>query len=256
MTECRRTVEQLAPFVDGVLPPDERAHVERHLSECPPCRRVATEVEGGRTVLRERAGHLRDAPLHDEPLPLGLRARCEALAREQTGRWSQIWYRRFAPTLAIAVLLLATTSVLFALATRRSDVLLAQQLTLDHMKCFTLFGSRAVPVDAHAAEATFASRHGWDVHVPATSTQEGLTLVGARRCLYASGPIPHVMYRVKGQNLSLFVLDGVTRSPAEVVTLGYRSQIWSEKGRTYVLVTPRDSMSLERAVHYVMEQAH
>ena len=41
----------------------------------------------------------------------------------------------------------------------------------------------------------------------------GLQLVGARRCLYADGLIPHVMYRANGQDVSLFVLNGVTRNP-------------------------------------------
>ena len=62
MSECRRTAEQLAPYVDGDLAPAERAHVEQHLSDCPPCRRAAEETQGGRTLLR-RSGFPASQPV-------------------------------------------------------------------------------------------------------------------------------------------------------------------------------------------------
>ena len=113
MSDCRRTVEQLAPFVEGTLPLVERAEVERHLDQCPPCRRVAVEAEGGRRLVRERA-----TALLDEPLPPGLRSRCEALASSGTVFASRTWVGRLATVAAIVVLLAVTASTLLALATR------------------------------------------------------------------------------------------------------------------------------------------
>src|SRR3954447_10498254 len=81
MSDCRRTDERLAPYTDGSLPAAERADVERHLDACPPCHRVAATEQGGRTLLRERAGQLKG-----EPLPPGLRSRCEAMARRHADR--------------------------------------------------------------------------------------------------------------------------------------------------------------------------
>jgi hypothetical protein len=51
----------------------------------------------------------------------------------------------------------------------------------------------------------------------------------------------HVMYRAaNGQDLSLYVLNGVTRAPSDLVTFGHRSQIWTKNNTTFVLVGPAD----------------
>ena len=177
MSECRRTVEQLTPYLDGNLAPSERAEVERHLGGCPPCRQAATEASGGRAVLRERATTLRE-----EPLPPGLRSRCEALAHQHGALPS--WRQRWMPAMAIVALLIATGLAVLAMETRRSEVLLSYQLTLDHLKCDHLFASAQLPpMEAREAENLFASRYGWNVRVPPSSAVDGLTLIAARRCL-------------------------------------------------------------------------
>ena len=133
--------------------------------------------------------------------------------------------------------------------------MLAAQLTADHSKCFKLFVAGNPPVmDAHEVEEMLTREYGWKIHVP--PSVDGLQLVGARRCLYADGLIPHVMYRANGQDLSLFVLNGVTRSPSELVTFGHRSQIWTKNNTTFVLVGPADeSGPLVDATRYVMKEA-
>ncbi|HVZ23188.1 MAG TPA: zf-HC2 domain-containing protein, partial [Vicinamibacterales bacterium] len=70
MSDCRRTAERLASYVDDTLPAAERADVERHLGHCPPCRRAAEHEQGGRTVLRACAPRLRA-----DAAPPGLRTR-------------------------------------------------------------------------------------------------------------------------------------------------------------------------------------
>src|SRR5262245_1228391 len=250
MSDCRRTTEQLAPYLDGELPPAERDTLTQHLDACPPCREAATAVEGGRHVLRERGQRLAR-----EPLPPGLRSRCESLALERHGRAAHWWQPRLLPGLSIAGLVVATIAILFVLGTPRSNVLLAQQLTADHVKCFALFAPHdSAPIEARAAEASFERRFGWDVHIPPSSAEDGVTLVGARRCLYTSGTIPHVLYRIDGDNVSLFVLDGVSRPASDLVTLGHHSKIWSQGNRTYVLVSSRADTDLSRAVSYVKRQ--
>src|SRR5688572_10848658 len=248
MSDCRRTVERVTPFVDGALPTEERAEVERHLDECPPCRRMAVEAGGGRRLLRERSESLRH-----EPLPPGLRSRCEVLVRTSQAHTWRSWRGRIATVAAIAVLMVVTASTLLVLGTRRSDVLLAQQLTLDHAKCFTLFAALdAAGADAHQTEQMLHARYGWNVQGPPSSPFDGVTLVGARRCLYSSGTIPHVMYRVNGEEMSLFMLDGESRQ-ADVTTLGHRSRMWTKNGMTYVLVSSRNAeeRTLDRAERYV-----
>ena len=249
-SDCRETRDRLATYVDRVLPPGERIEVDRHLAACPPCRAAALAEEGARTVLRERALALRSAPL-----PPGLRSRCEAFAREHVKPApARTW--RLVPVSMTAVLTLFIATVVFSLATQQSDTLLAAQLTADHSKCFSLF----VPTEAPAAdsgrlEEMLLDAYGWKVRVPPSSPQDGVQLIGARRCLYADGRIPHVMYRVNGEDVSLFMLDGKARNDADVTALGHRSRIWSRGGTTYVLVGPA-AADLTSAVRYIMREAH
>jgi anti-sigma factor (TIGR02949 family) len=249
VSSCREIADRLTSYVDGELPSESRAAVERHLGECPPCRRAAEATAAGRLVLRRCA-----AALRDEPLPPGLKSRCEALAREHRAR-TGTWTARLVPALAVAALLLITASTLFALATRRSDVLLTQQLALDHAKCFKLFAeAEARGADPLETEMMLRDKYGWDLHVPPSSAAEGITLIGARRCLYAEGTMPHVMYRMGNADLSLFVLNGVRRPTNDVRTLGHRSHIWSDGGTTYVLVSQQSDVDLDRAVRYVSQR--
>jgi anti-sigma factor RsiW len=253
MSDCRRIAERLPSYADKALPPEEQVEVQRHLDTCSPCRTAATQEEGGRSVLRARAGDLKA-----QPLPPGLRTRCEALARDHTAPPVRAsWRSRLVPVSISAVFVLFTVLAIFSLATHRSDTLLAAQLTADHSKCFTLFASPdSADADAGAVEQMLSDTYGWDVHVPPSSPEDGVRLIGARRCLYADGRVPHVMYRVKDQDVSLYVLEGVTRTPAQVTTLGHRARIWSRGPTTYVLVAPDAAGDLGRAADYVMQEAH
>jgi len=263
MSDCRQTVERLASYVDNLLPPQEQADVTRHLSVCPPCRFAATAERGARTILREKA-----PTLTTQPMPPGLRGRCEALARDHSRKDpSTVWGRlrvalrasapRLVPVSVSGVLIVFTATALFALATQRSNTLLAAQLTADHAKCFRIFaGPDSAPADAAHLEQMLLDRYGWNVQLPPSSASAGVQLIGARRCLYADGRVPHVMYRISGQDVSLYMLEGVAREPADVTSLGHRSRIWSRGDRTYVLVSPESAGELTAAAQYVMQEAH
>ena len=251
MSDCRLVTSELTSYVDEQLEPGRRIEVERHLEGCVSCRGQVARERGGQTVLRRYSQRLRE-----EPLPPGLRSRCESLVGEQTRAASlPAWRRTLVPTALSVILLVFTASAIMSLATRRSDAVLAAQLTADHSKCFKLFVAGNPPVmDAHEVEAMLAREYGWKIHVPPSS--DGLQLIGARRCLYADGLIPHVMYRANGQDLSLFVMNGVTRSPADLVTFGHRSQIWTKNNTTFVLVSPsEESGRLADATRYMMKEA-
>ena len=264
--DCRSTVERLTRYVDGTLPATERAGVDQHLGACPPCRVAAAGEQNGRELLRDRADRLRDAPL-----PPGLRSRCEALVREhaEMGRLKPApttsnvgagfsrpaWHTRLVPISLTAVLVLFVAVALFSLATYRSETLLAAQLTADHSKCFALSASGDAHADAAAVEEMLADRHGWDVHVPPSSPGDGVQLIGARRCLYADGRVPHLMYRAGGRDVSLYMLEGVTRPEADLVTFGHRSRVWSRGATTFVLVWPEDAENMAPVLRYIMREA-
>ena len=256
MSDCRRILDRLTAYVDGDLHADERAGIDRHLAACPGCRTVADIEHGGHVLLRHEASRLLA-----EPLPPGLRARCEMLAaRRQSASHSLAsgpWWRvRLVPVLLTVLVMVFTASALFSLATRRSDGLLAAQLTADHSKCFKLFGPPGgTSVDARTIERMLSTQFGWSIHIPASSAVDDIQLVGARRCLYGEGLVPHVMYHVHGEDVSLFVLEGTARKDADLVTLGHRSQIWSRDGTTFVLVSPAAAEGMTSAARYVMREA-
>ena len=251
MIDCRRTAERLASYVDDTLPAVDRAEVEQHLGACPPCRNAATREQGARTVLRECASRLRA-----EPLPPGLRSRCEAIASAAAAPRPGWWRGRLVPALITAVLIVFAGSAVFSFATHRSDTLLAAQLTADHVKCFHL-SSPVLAGTAAQVESSLASRYGWNLHIPDSSAADGVELVGARRCLYADGAIPHVLYRVHGQDVSLYVLNGVSHAAAAVMALGHESRIWSRGNTTYVLVLPaQQPPAIASAAQYVISQVH
>lgn len=252
MSECRRTADRLTSYVDGLLPPSERADVDRHLADCAPCRKVAALEAGARAVLRSRA-----ATLGSEPLPPGLRSRCEALAREHAASSVPFWRRRLVPLSLTAVLVFATVFAVFSLATRRSNTLFAGKLTADLVRCLMEGGGpETASADADRLESVLSEQYGWNVHVPPSSARAGVELVGARRCLYADRSVPHVMYRTGGQDVSLYMLEGETRGEADVVTLGYWSRVWSRGATTFVLVSPADAGDLDAAVRYLKQEAH
>jgi hypothetical protein len=202
-------------------------------------------------VLREQARSLTETTL-----PPGLRSRCEALAREHARESAPPIFsaRRFAPLTAVITLVIGF--LLFSLSTHRSDTVLAAQLTADHAKCFRFFATDSPSdADARRVEQMLEDDYGWDLHVPPSSSASGVRLVGARRCLYADGSIPHVMYDVDGYDVSLYVLDGVGRPPADLVSFGHHLRTWMAGRRMYALVWPVAAGDMTVAVRYVMEEA-
>jgi hypothetical protein len=140
--------------------------------------------------------------------------------------------------------------------TGRSTALLAAQLTADHVKCFALFAPRETTGgDATVAERQLAS-YGWQMHVPPSAPQDGLRLLGVRRCVYAQGQIPHVMYEAHGRPMSLFKLVGAVRPASVVSSFGHECRIWQRNGQTFVLVGPKDATGdLTRINEYVEREA-
>jgi hypothetical protein len=188
-------------------------------------------------------------------MPPGLRSRCESVVQDHARAVERPgWRRGLVPTVLSVILLVFTASAIFSLATRQSDAVLAAQLTADHSKCFKLFVGGESAMSAEEAEQFLSQQYGWKIHVPPSTS--AVQLLGVRRCLYADGLIPHVMYRSNGEDLSLFVLNGVTRNATDLVTFGHRSQIWTRGNTTFVLVSPPEKNDrLAEATQYMMREA-
>jgi anti-sigma factor RsiW len=50
----------------------------------------------------------------------------------------------------------------------------------------------------------------------------------------------HLLYRVAGEPVSLFILPGLERPAQELTLLGHQEVVWTEGGRTYLLVGTGD----------------
>jgi anti-sigma factor RsiW len=72
---------------------------------------------------------------------------------------------------------------------------------------------------------------------PEAAERAGMTLVGARVCLYGRGRAAHIMYRHNGQPVSVFMIPQMTRSDEVVDVMGHEAAIWSDGGRTFVLIS-------------------
>jgi anti-sigma factor RsiW len=219
----------------------ERGRVDGHVRECAPCQRQIHAEREARQLVRERAGTLVGHA------PLGLSARCAA-ARAQAAPASRRplpllsragWPMALAATLVLAV----AGSAFYGLVVNPSKAV-AAQLTLDHLKCFTLFEEPAGLAPAEV-QAELKARHGIDLALPTGQEAPGLTLVGGRRCLYLDGSVAHLLYRKGAVQVSLFVLPtGAKLSQTDLEVLGHSAVAFTRGGRTWVALArvPRAEM--------------
>lgn len=256
MSDCRRIAEWAAAYADGALAPAKCLTLEQHVAACAACRGLVEAERSGRALLRDASA--RAALRVEATLPPGFRTRCDALMRAQVlaaaGARRPFWRPRAVTVSLAALLMVFAASAILSLATRRSEGLLAAQLTGDHSWCF----SRVAGVshgDAPELERMLLDRYGWDMRIPPSSVADGVELIGAKRCYYAGGALPHVLYRVNGREMSLYMIEGEARPPSDIVTGGHRSRVWSRDNRTYVLLTPVGAGDMVQAASYVM-QAH
>lgn len=230
---CQTFETMLAAYADGSASETDRLRTEQHLATCAACRDALALQVAMRQMLRI---HGRDAA---DLAPPGLRTRIAAsLAAEQAPAAVVVgWGSRLSAFAAAAVLVLAVGGVVLPLVTSHSTVVLAAQMALDHIKCFSLDGhdhGETLPVAE--AERKLLDDYGWHLDVPETAGDLAGRLVAVRRCLYGDGRAAHLLYRVDGEPVSLFILPGLER-PAETLTmLGHDTVVWADGGRTFLLV--------------------
>ena len=252
---CRDVEEQLPSFVDGAMTEDTQA-LAAHLKRCDDCRASWHAQTVARTVLQARAAQL--SPI----APPGLRTRLRSSMEEERASARQApiglaWTGRLSAFAAAAMVVLTLGAVLLPVVTIRSTAVLAAQLALDHLKCFTIEGDAdGAPIAEAAAEATLKDEFGLTVNVPPSQPSEKLELMAVRRCLYGDGRAAHLMYRLNGEPLSLFIVPGLTRPAAELSLFGHDQLVWAEGDRTYVLVARGGTrQELERVASYLRNEA-
>jgi anti-sigma factor RsiW len=254
MSDCTTIETLITPYVDGDIDDPGRLRVDDHVRRCPPCHsRVAAE-RAVRDLMR-----VKRAEISGDVASADLRARCLALRAAKAAGVSglHIWRARMKPLAIAAGLIVVAGGAFVYQATDRSTRVLAAELTADHVKCFgvmnTLLGTNP---DAAVIERAMASTFGWQMHA-ADESGAGLELVGARACLYAKGRAAHLMYRHNGRPLSVFMLPQLQRpgqsgDNAEMVDVfGHEAAVWSQGGRTFVLIAREPEADVAHVVSVV-----
>ena len=253
LMNCAQVEELLPRYVDGEHV-DTAAAIAAHIETCEACRASAHAQRAVRSVLRTRAAQL--APV----APPGLRTRLIANLPQDIkapGPIDLSWTGRLTAFATAAVVVLTLSAVLLPIATVRSTAVLAAQLALDHLKCFRIDGDAdGQPIAKADAEATLLRDFDFSVSVPASLPSERLDLLAVRRCLYGDGRAAHLLYRVDGEPVSLFILPGLTRPAAELSLFGHDEVVWTQGDRTYMLVARAGLASdLARVAPYLRTEA-
>ena len=248
--QCREVEEKLASYVEGGANGNAAA-IAVHLETCDACRQLAHAQSVARTVLKARAAQL--SPI----APPGLRTRIIANTANQPQEPILAWTGRLTAFAAAAMFVLTLGAVLLPVATLRSTTLLAAQLALDHLKCFTIEGDAdGAPIAKQQAEATLKQDFDLIVKVPASLAAEKLELMAVRRCLYGDGRAAHLMYRLDGEPVSLFIVPGMSRPAAELSLFGHEQVVWTQGDRTYMLVARGGAGDgLARVASYLRNEA-
>jgi anti-sigma factor RsiW len=258
MRKCQDLDSLLAGYVDGDSAPADRSSVEAHLVKCPPCRERVAEQRTVRAALAASRPALRGCA------PPDLRSKCAAYAaaHERPTAPDVAPRRRFrvsrwVPLSVAATVVLAVAGVFLFSPNNRVEAL-TTQLTLDHMTCFQLAPERLQHADAMTAEQAWLAQHRWGIHVPDSSAANQLELLGVRRCGIGKAGVAHILYKWRGQPLSVFVVPRTMHGPVPdepVVRFGHEAVVWSDRDRTYVVLTRGQPSDLAAVVGYMKANA-
>jgi anti-sigma factor RsiW len=182
--------ERVTGYVDGELPPEERARIEEHLRGCAVCREQVAAEQALRAGLHA---------LPEVEPPPGMEARLRAMLRAaRPSPWRML-------------LPIAAAFVAAALWAARSPTVLAWELSRDHDKCF---GMQQLPAEVFTGDASSAVARLEPTAAdmpPLPDAAGGLELVGGRHCPLADRRVIHLYYVAGQRRVSLFLVTGSVR---------------------------------------------
>lgn len=74
--DCKRVIDVLADFLDGVMPPEDRDALQEHFEDCPPCLRFLESYQNTTSLCRLTL--MKETPKEvTERLREFLRSRCK-----------------------------------------------------------------------------------------------------------------------------------------------------------------------------------
>ncbi len=253
MLSCRDLESNLTAYVDGECQAIDRARIDEHLAACPSCRARAAREKAAHELLHARCRDLRGCA------PEALRQRCAA-QRAQAERRSRSMVRKPWVRMSLAASLILGAGVFLLFGWGSSVETYAAQLAADHVKCFQ-FPPDPATADSAVLARDWMAANGWPIRLATDSEPNHLKLVGIRRCGSTRGGVAHLLYRWRGEPLSVYVLNGRVDEVQEargeedvhdaVRKFGEQELIWSDNGRTYAIVARASVLELQQVARFV-----
>lgn len=237
VVNCHDVRQRAGALIDEELQAGDASAILAHAAGCSGCAAVVAEQRLTRALVGAHAAELRGvAP---EALRTAVAATLATTASVRPfparvtvpRRWTSV-----AARWSVAAALILAVGGVFALGGFGGSRLFAAQLALDHYKCLLLDHGRD-GVSPEALEASWQADRGWSIDVPPSQPSLGVALVGVRRCLSGEGQMAHLLYEVRGQRVSLFIVPApVDAAAADLPIMGVDTTSWTKGGRTYTLV--------------------
>jgi len=230
---CHDIAPLLATLADDQADPTRLQQIHGHLATCSRCQASLHQQQAVHRLLRARATTLQGQA------PGTLRARLaeQVASRASHPGRSRRWALARLPV--AATFLLAFLGVLSYGLTSTSSTVLAAQLTLDHFKCVSLTGA-GHRVDVAQAERDWTDKYDWTPRMPAAPAAGRGSLIAVRRCLYGHGHLAHLLYRIDGHVVSLFVMPRhdhpASAAAATHALFGQQARVWADADQTFALV--------------------
>jgi anti-sigma factor (TIGR02949 family) len=251
--DCAELERALEPFLDGEFDPAERADVERHLADCPPCRARAEARARTRDAVRARLREAMGPAGAAGRAPPALRARIEQqLSRQRR----PLWRRIFAPV-PLATAAACAAGVLVVLATRGGPDVLLEEAVRKHNRDLPLEVTAARVGGAEAIPGWFQGKLDFRP-APPRFRKDGVKVVGARLSHLREWPAAYIRYELPRGNAGLFIVDDpeqrfhatgreVRVGPSVVRVAnarGYNVAVWRQDEIVYSLVSDLDEDDL------------
>lgn len=243
-TSCADVRDALDAFLDGELPPDARARVRDHLTECLECARRSEELEAVSRRVQEALVQHRAPDVLKARIRAALADAAPAPVRPARWRWV-----RFA---VAAVLIAAVSSAATFVAARRTtpERSVASAVLESHVR--SLLPGHLVDVastNEHNVKPWFDGRIDLSPTVPRLDSAD-FRLVGGRLDYVASHPAAVVVYARRQHMINVYswAEPGRDAAPASSESHGYHLVSWRAAGVEYWAVSDLNLGELSQLV--------
>jgi anti-sigma factor RsiW len=227
-TNCEIWRKKLDRYVDGEMPEQEKAEMDRHLGQCQDC---ASEAFRRMQLKRAtRAAAMRFTPSTD------FRRQIQQSIGRKRSRLAFLWR----PALAFAVVLAVAISATLMMrhSAREQDV--AQLVDMHVAALASPNPVDVVSTDRHTVKPWFQGKLPFSFNLPELQGSS-FTLAGGRLVYIKHNPGAQLLFALRKHELSVFIVkdDGLVRGMGltEAIENGFSVESWNGAGLHYVIVS-------------------